>query len=519
MSTAVSVLLFVIAVIAIVKYISWLTMTYLLEEEPRADEHHFIETQDGWRIRLSRYTPVSGEGEPVLLCHGAFGNQFNFTEPDGDSMVDSLVRAGYDCWCAELRGARSCKPPAGMSRHSATADDFLLYDLPAAIDYIRANTGYARVHWVGHSLGGMLLYAYELAHGTDALASGTTLGSPPGFDGVRPTSGKILLPIAKLMPGLFEVWLRAMAPIASKFHFSLKFFPINWNNVHPNFRAASLFNLIELMPPKAAEQLRNWNNGDPWRMRGEELDIAGSLNQLRLPLFVIYGESDPLVPLRNAQGFYDGLPTRDKQMLVLGRSHGHEENYNHVDLAIAKNGPADVYAPIAAWLAAHPVRDRVDFNDLMPMVTAPGAVDTSWRKALRRAAEVMNGMDDDARPSVVLTRQPAAKRKSAPKARAAAARTLASRPKIKTKNKAKKKSTATNKKPTATKKKSVAKSGANNATTKKKAAKKATNKTTTKRSSKQPAAAKMSTKAKLARKTKVSNKSKTNAKSKAKTRK
>ena len=493
MSTTVSVLLFIVAVIAVVKFASWLTMTYLLEEEPRADEIHYVETADGWRIRLCRYTPVSGEGEPVLLCHGAFGNQFNFTEPDGDSMVDTLVRAGYDCWCVELRGDRSCTPPAGTSRHSANADDFLLHDLPAAIDHIRAHTGYARVHWVGHSLGGMLLYAYELAHGTGTLASGTTLGSPPGFDGVQPASGKILLPIAKLMPGLFEAWLRAMAPIAAKLRFSLKFFPINWDNVHPNFGAASFFNLIELLPPKAAQQLRDWNNGKAWRMGGEDLDVAGGLNQLRLPLFVIYGEDDPLVPLRNAERFYEALPTADKQILVL-------EGYNHIDLAIAKNGPAEVYEPIATWLAAHPVRDRIDFDEFAPVTASSGGLDTSWQKALRRAAEVMNGMNDDSRPTAVITRQPAAKRKSAPKARAAA-RTLASRPT--TKAKAKQKSTAA-------KKKSAAKNSPKKAAAKKKSNRKKDD---------LPAAAKTSTKAKLARKTKASKKSKTKSKSKTRSRK
>src|SRR5690606_5875723 len=103
--------------------------------------------------------------------------------------------------------------------------------------------------------------------------------------------------------------------------------------------------------------------------------------------------------------------------------------------------------------------DRVEFGAFAPALVGDSNADTSWRKALRRAAEVMNGMTDEARPSAVIARQPAVKRKSAPKARAAA-RTLTSTPKPKTKTKS-----------AAAKKKSTSKTGTKKASVKKKSAK------------------------------------------------
>ena len=50
-----------------------------------------------------------------------------------------------------------------------TVDDLVRYDVPAILDYVEHETGHHRVNWVGHSLGGMLVFPYlELAPQTRA---------------------------------------------------------------------------------------------------------------------------------------------------------------------------------------------------------------------------------------------------------------------------------------------------------------------------------------------------------------
>ena len=112
-----------------------------------------VRTPDLWRVRLCRYRPRKGEGEPVFLCHSLLANQFNFTLPRGASLVDVLAESGYDCWVIDLRGARSSIPPFGRKRSQPTLDDYLLRDIPSALDFICRATGYRQVHWVGHSMG------------------------------------------------------------------------------------------------------------------------------------------------------------------------------------------------------------------------------------------------------------------------------------------------------------------------------------------------------------------------------
>ena len=81
-------------------------------------------------------------------------------------------------------------PPTSASApaenvNDPTVDDYVLLDIPAALDYIRKTTGFSQVHWVGHSMGGMLLYAYDALFDGGAVASGITLGSPIGFQNVK----------------------------------------------------------------------------------------------------------------------------------------------------------------------------------------------------------------------------------------------------------------------------------------------------------------------------------------------
>lgn len=322
---------------------------------PRADEVHSIRTEDGWQITLHRRCPRQGRGEPVLLCHSLSSNHLNFEIPAGESLVDVLIEAGYDCWGIDTRACRSAVPPRGVRKGSATLDGALLMDLPAAIAFIRETTGYPKVHWIGHSLGGMLLYAYALRFGADHIASGVTWGSPPGFKGMRFRKRTLLNAVAPFAHGIMEFFMRALIPVATRLHPKTHLLPIEWDNVHPRLSNAEVFHSVELPAPKFAIQMDAWTSSASWIMCDGALDVQERLHELTVPLLAVFGAKDPLVPLHKAKSFFDSLAHEDKKMLVLSRQNGCEMDYNHMELAFARNGRRDLYEPIAAWLAAHPM--------------------------------------------------------------------------------------------------------------------------------------------------------------------
>ena len=339
-------------------YWFWLKSHYAVPDW--ANEIHRVTCGDLWTICLWRYRNEGKPGEPVLLCHGFGGNRFNFTYPREACIVNTLVQNGYDCWVIELRGCRSSKPPFGRTRNDATADDYVNQDLAAAIQAIRRATGYERVHWVGHSMGGMLLYAYQLSFGTAHLASGTTLASPPGFEGVPYGSPKALLFLLQYARPVLNTVTRALTPLLTILKPKVAVFPVNYENLHPKADGRLFFNVIELPAVGVAGAFDFWVANKVWTMDSGRLDVAAGLGTLTVPLLAIYGKADPLVPLANAESFFNNLPGKDKKMIVFSEEAGHAADYSHGDLAFAVKGPEEVYTPIAKWLAAHKIREHYD---------------------------------------------------------------------------------------------------------------------------------------------------------------
>ena len=421
MITALLYVFFAIVILAAVKVAYWLAITRLLSDEPLADEVHTVTTKDGWKIKLFRYRQREGEGgDAVFICHGFFANHWNFALPKRNALVDALAERGCDCWVVDLRGNRTSVPPAGVRRHDATFDDYVLNDIPAALAFIREQTGHGKVHWVGHSMGGLLLYAYEAVHGSDELASGTTLGAPPGFKDVAVSRYKRLLSFVRRYPRVAEVYLRALAPLAPIIKPRTGLLPINWENMHKDVGARAFFNLAELAPPSVAETFIDAAVFQFLGVKDNSVDVLAKLSGLRTPLLVIHGVLDPLATVENVRTFFDRLPSQDKRRLELSRANGHSADYNHIDLAFAVNGLEEVYAPIAEWIEAHrvmaetqtgekrvaqpetplPARPRsrsADVDVRVPVAARAGKA-TMLGTALRSAAKELTVLEEESGP-------------------------------------------------------------------------------------------------------------------------
>ncbi|HIJ74803.1 MAG TPA: alpha/beta fold hydrolase [Candidatus Hydrogenedentes bacterium] len=404
-------LLIVLILLAAAAVVYWVLLSRAYAQVSRADEVHEVKTSDLWTICLYRYMPENGDGEPVLLCHSALANHFNFALPDENALVDVLTKQGYDCWAIELRGAKSSIPPYGRRRWAATMDDYLLRDLPAAIEYIQKVTRYAKVHCVGHSMGGMLLYAYQVAYGPNQIASAATLGAPPGFEGKGLHNPKILLAFHALCPPVFYYVLRGLTPLLCKVRPKSRFVPVNWDNLHPEIDAGAFFNVLEPAPPTVAKALCSWGTGEEWHMQDGEIDVAAGLKTLRAPLLALFGAADPLIPGSRAESFFKDLPGKDKKYLMLSERNGHAADYNHVDLAFGRESVKDVFEPIVEWIKQHPCLEQV------------------------KPADLVEKAEDSMRAVAAEQKGPARKRRAAPKKKAAAKKKPAAKKKTTAKRK------------------------------------------------------------------------------------
>lgn len=334
-------------------------LSSVFPETVRTREVGTVVTSDLWKLRICRFRRGRTEGEPVLLVHGLGTNHHNFSEPANGCLVDYLVEKGYDCWALDLRGTRSSRAPFERDPMSVSLDDYLLHDLPAAIEHIRKATGYAKVHYVGHSLGGMLLYAYVQEFGSDRIGAAATLGSPIGFDGVKAKAGLALLPLIKRFPLFCADLFKGTFPVVAPLRFNPGIFPMNARNVHPALRVSDFYNMVDIPIPAVLGEMAHMLHRKVWRMKNDTLDVKAGLSTMDVPLLAIYGKRDPFTPLEHAQRFIASLPHDDKSLLICSRENGCKHDYGHCDLAFGVDGARAVFKPIAEWFAAHPIRERL----------------------------------------------------------------------------------------------------------------------------------------------------------------
>ena len=106
--------------------------------------------------RLGQQAAGERRGPPVILLHGSFSNRRFWYSPRALGLGPYLARAGFDVWLPEMRGH-------GLSiRNDGYRDnrvaDYARYDLPALASFIHEQCGQP-AHWIGHSLGGVVLAA------------------------------------------------------------------------------------------------------------------------------------------------------------------------------------------------------------------------------------------------------------------------------------------------------------------------------------------------------------------------
>jgi len=154
-----------------------------------------VTSDDGWTLVVTRYRPRAQpfpqplRGVPLLLVHGYTQNRRAWSSGE---FVKNMLFFGADLFLLELRGhgkstpeltrrrarARGAEPPRDLD-YGWNLDSHLLFDLPAAVAAVKQASGREKIFYCGHSLGGILGYAYATLF--DDLSGLITIGSPSDF--------------------------------------------------------------------------------------------------------------------------------------------------------------------------------------------------------------------------------------------------------------------------------------------------------------------------------------------------
>jgi len=295
----------------------------------------------------------------VLLVHGFGQNRYTWHTPHR-SFVNYLAFRGYDVFNLELRGfGRSGQFGSRMPDHP---DVHFEVDVPTAVEAVRHLVPTDRVFLIGHSLGGACAYAaapfverslrgvvtlaglYRFAPVWGIMAVVSWLATALERTG-RPSD--VVLPVQHV-GRLFGSLNRVMN--------SRVYRPIPLQPWYPGTIEEPVLSYINKWAYDRASlgvalAIAWW--GRLGRVTGRSgRDYLGDFDRLDLPLLVLAGSHDVLIPPSGVKPAYENSQSHDKAFRVFGPNDG-GHHWGHVDLILGTDASGYVWPTVADWLDRH----------------------------------------------------------------------------------------------------------------------------------------------------------------------
>ncbi len=343
------VLLGLVFLYLVVTVLSW----WVLRVPQRYDDRYTVRTDDGVDLALFRLRGPDSKRSPVLLVHGMGVDHRVFDVMKGVSLARFLHERGWDVWLLDLRGVGGSR--RRVPRRSGF-DDHILYDLPAALAFVRETTRRPTAHMLGYSMGGTVGYGWCARNPHDAgLQSFVALGSPWPADlgpEARATMG-----LARHLRRLGVFRLDAFAKLGAwsqghRYDPIWRFLGAPRGMTGPVFRRAVL-NASQPIRLAVVEGFRKAAEAGEWRSDDGTVSYAEGWSRVQIPVRFLTGDYDVVVAGSCVEGAWRRCGSPEKEFTVLGPEAGCAQSYGHVDLAWGRHANDDVFPRVHDWFKRH----------------------------------------------------------------------------------------------------------------------------------------------------------------------
>ena len=325
-------------------------------EIPASPAVYWAQTQDGWELAIHRYKPepLRANSVPVVMFNGLGANRYNFESDDRHSMARFLAHNGLDVWIGECRGMGLSHRSDGKNPdYLWSFEDFILTDIPAILEKVKAETRAPQLDWVGHSMGGMELYAYLERGDAGLIRRGVAVASPVSFripNDILASQEKLsfLMKIFDRVPvkQLIKVFLLFNMEFGSTFSIT----QYNQENLDRNFVRQLAPKAVENLPAKLLLQFSDAIKDENFAAHAGNYDYFANLNRIKNPILLVAGSLDNLVSPASVLEVYNGVASPRKEMVVAGRGNGFLRDYGHIDLLIGETAREEIFPLVLDWL-------------------------------------------------------------------------------------------------------------------------------------------------------------------------
>jgi len=342
---------------------------------PCTDGYAF--TADGWRLGVRHLRPEHPDPDklPVVLCHGLGlnGTFWTITDP-ATHLPAQLLAGGYEVFIFDFRGSGESARVGPVGRLNSylrqtflleygegnwNVDEIVRYDVPAVLNYVQAATGHDRVNWVGHSLGGMLMFPYlELSPEPHRVANFVAMGATIAFaeapqrDMLRANRGLRKL-AAVVSPGrLGRPLMIARLPGLDR----IDRFYYTASNVDRTTVARFYGYTLEDTGRGALRQLDPYLEFGHFLSADRKVDYVTRLGEVKVPTLMVAGDGDIMSDVPSTEITFHALGSADKELMRFGKAEGQLSDYGHCDLVWSRHAPQEIFPPVIAWLDARQPR-------------------------------------------------------------------------------------------------------------------------------------------------------------------
>jgi len=244
--------------------------------------------------------------------------------------------------------------PSNITKIRWTIDDHILKDAPAIMNYVKKQSGFEKVYWIGHSMGGIIMFGYLERVSQDDIAGFIPIGSMMVIPQPLPPHHKKIANQEMFLRASLIVNTRTAAHLRNytlgKVKYPIEEMLIKRENMHEKTIYRLFREGINDTSPGVVGQFASSIRAGSIISSDKKYNYTANMNLVAVPILIIAGGADAFVSEEELRESYEAVSSRDKSIIICSKENGYSADYGHSDLLIGKDSGKEVYPVILGWL-------------------------------------------------------------------------------------------------------------------------------------------------------------------------